>query len=300
MAYLQGDIILDDHYNTFASDVNDVWGVGTGDIGYGQTTTLSNVAASNQVTATQWATLLSRISSAATHQNSSITSITSPTVGDSIAAYTALAGNITTITNNRLNAAAAGTTTANNIDGTGSWTVSTVHEARIDFAGGDEARYFFNAGGYLSINPKHTKTTNHSKNIDWESCAAAFGQIQLRAQSITSTNNTGGYNTLTTGIGYYDLTTSYQVVAKKFGSGVYAPNHIQVSMKVSAAHADGNGNNGSQVFIKVEWLDDEADTFDDIVDGTTQSRISTNEPSTAVLTNSWGTLTFNQLTNTQS
>ena len=75
MAYTTGDTILDDHYNDFATSVNAIWGTGTGDAGYGQGTTVSAVSAGTTVTATQWTTLLARISSIASHQSSSITAI---------------------------------------------------------------------------------------------------------------------------------------------------------------------------------------------------------------------------------
>jgi hypothetical protein len=45
MAYTVGGLIEATHYNGFAASVNAVWGTGTGDRGYGQSTTLSTVAA---------------------------------------------------------------------------------------------------------------------------------------------------------------------------------------------------------------------------------------------------------------
>lgn len=73
MAYQSGDIILDDHYNGFRNTVNNVWGTGSGDRGYGQTSVVAAVAAGATITATQWSTLLSRISSAASHQGTALT-----------------------------------------------------------------------------------------------------------------------------------------------------------------------------------------------------------------------------------
>ena len=65
MAYTSGDTILDDHYNDFATSVNAIWGSGSGDRGYGQTNTVSSVSAGSTITASQWSTLLARITSAA-------------------------------------------------------------------------------------------------------------------------------------------------------------------------------------------------------------------------------------------
>ena len=108
MTYSAGNIIVDDDYNIFATgnaagtgdnsvnNINTIWGVGTGDKGYGQSTTVAAVSAGDTVSATQWATLLTRNASLASHQGSSITSISNPSTGDTIAAYTALSTNIAT------------------------------------------------------------------------------------------------------------------------------------------------------------------------------------------------------------
>ena len=103
MAYATGDTILDTHYNDFATSVNTLWGTGSGDDGYGNATTVATVSDGTTITASQWTTLLARITSMASHQGSSITSISNPSAGDTIEAYTALATNITTIDTNKLN-----------------------------------------------------------------------------------------------------------------------------------------------------------------------------------------------------
>jgi len=84
MSYSQGGTIEATDYNGFAASVNAVWGSGTGDSGYGQTSTLSTVAAGNTVTATQWATLIARLDSMRNHQAGTASGITQPTAGDLI------------------------------------------------------------------------------------------------------------------------------------------------------------------------------------------------------------------------
>ena len=65
MTYSVGSTILSDDYNVFATgasngaptnsaNVNNLWGVGNGNYGFGQSTTLSAVASENTITATQW------------------------------------------------------------------------------------------------------------------------------------------------------------------------------------------------------------------------------------------------------
>jgi len=60
MAYSSGDTILDDHYNDFATSVNALWGTGSTDSGYGESTTVASVSAGATITAAQWTTQIGR------------------------------------------------------------------------------------------------------------------------------------------------------------------------------------------------------------------------------------------------
>lgn len=311
MAYTQGDLILDDHYNTFATgnaggtatdsaNVNNVWGEGTGDRGYGQTTTLSAVSAGSTVTATQWSTMLDRITAMANHQGSTITSITNPTTGDTIEAYTALSTNITTIHTNRLNNAGFGTLTTANMTGTGSWSASTIHERSFTFSATNNARYFFNAGGELRVDTAISGGTADGKYNEWVDLAGTLaGQVVLGAQGTTVNGGTGTPTVSASTIGYHDLTTSYQEIYKQFAdSSPYTTNYILVEAK----------STGAVVTLKVSYIDAAADqTFDkavysplDVMDGTVTTTFTVAPPSTTYLTNTWGTPTEAVVTNSQS
>jgi hypothetical protein len=121
MAYSAGNTIIDDDYNIFATgnasgtpnngvrNINTIWGSGSATYGYGQSTTVAAVSAGSTITATQWATLLTRMTSIANHQGTSITAIGNPSAGTTISAYTALDSNITTLFGtSRLRAAGSG------------------------------------------------------------------------------------------------------------------------------------------------------------------------------------------------
>ena len=97
MAYTALDKILAAHYNTFVSgngtfgitnnnvaNLNSVWGEGFNDKGYGQSTVLAQVSPGGTVTATQWATLIARMQSAATHQGAAITDMPGAGAGAAI------------------------------------------------------------------------------------------------------------------------------------------------------------------------------------------------------------------------
>ena len=152
MTYSAGNTILDDDYNGFKDSVNGTLGVGATTQGYGQST-VAAVSAGATITATQWASLLNPISSMASHQGTSITTITNPSAGGTISAFTALSTNITNVTgDNRFNAAASGSDSSVSSVTTATWTASATLVKTFTFPSANQLRYFFNAGGmFVSV-----------------------------------------------------------------------------------------------------------------------------------------------------
>lgn len=296
MAYVLGDDILDDHYNGFATDINTIWGAGSGDSGYGQASTLATVSAGQDVTATQWATLLDRMDSMEAHQGSVITNPANPTVGTDISAFTTLSTDITTLTTNRLNNAANGTDGSNTISAAGSWTVNSVQAGRLTWSSANHARYFFNAGGEIRISFSRSGGTAHTKNTEWTQLCTDCGTLVFGARTMVKS---GGAGTPTTEIsdGFYDITTTYAVKFKQFeGTSPYTTNYIQVQFRTALT--------GTALDIYVQYVDDATDTSIpasvDIVDGTLTTTYLERPPSTTNLTDTWGNPTFSTLVNTQT
>jgi hypothetical protein len=113
MTYSVGGLIQATDYNTFvatgANNINTIWGTGSGDKGWGQTS-IGQVSAGGTVTATQWATLVANLATAGQQTSSTLTSRTQPVAGNTITILANVATDINTITNNRGNAALSGTT----------------------------------------------------------------------------------------------------------------------------------------------------------------------------------------------
>ena len=324
MAYASGDTILDDHYNIFVqggasaddhnvANVNTIWGAGaTGDKGYGQSGDLSTVSAGTTITATQWVILLNRVSTLANHQGSSITAITNPTTGNTISAYTALSGNISTIFSNRGNAAANGTdiTTNGTRTSTTTWDVSATITRTVTFSSANAARYFFNAGGMIRISNSLTATSGDAKSLEWADLLSKCGTIVTTGgtatQSIAGTNYTGTtkvggsgtVNIITTTTGYYDLTPggAATTIFRQYADSIpYTANYVTITMALNAA---------STVLTYVITLTDAAaDTIApdgsgsgnalDVVDGTLSNIMVVRPPSTTYLTNTWATPAMN-------
>ena len=240
MSYTSGGTIEATDYNGFVStasgaNVNDIWGTGSADKGYGQSA-LSTVSAAGTVTATQWASLVNTITSIAAHQGTSITSRTAPSAGDTISILSAVNTDLTTVTTNRGDAAASGTEivafsgTSSKTSGTGSgtsaWTIVFTHT--ITFPSADQARYFWNAGGLVKWNSSKT-STGELADAEWNDLATTLtGDIYVSGGTATQTINgvdytgttkvggTGSPSTLATTTGWYDLTTSDTLIYKQF------------------------------------------------------------------------------------
>ena len=323
MAYQTGDTILDDEYNSFATgstggsptdsaNINNLWGTGTGDRGYGQTGTLSAVSAGSNVTSTQWATALSRITSMGNHQGSTLGSMTSPSAGDEIEIIGAISSNISTLHSNRLVAAANGSTASTNLDSTGDWSVSNIQEVTVTFDSADEARYYFNAGGNIQIDPQITGYTDDAKGRSWNALSQMTGNLVFDAQgssrsggadSITVTEaHTSSEVTLATTIGYYDLTTSYQTLLQRDLTTSGSPyisggaNNVKIEAKSNGTQGS-NSDTGTVITFKISFLDASTDqTYDkseydplDVMDGTVRNSFNRVPPSTTYLTATWGT-----------
>lgn len=253
MAYSTGDTILDDHYNGFANDLNDIWGTGSGNEGYGQGSTLSTVSAGSSITATQWETLLSRLEAIASHQGTSGVSYSTINAGDDIQALSTLSGHITTVTSNRGNAATSGTTSTSSSNRTGSWNGCLTFTATIVFNSHNSARYFFNAGGMVKIDFTNQGGGSGNKDTAWGNLIAAAGPVYLTAAgpsgpastvSIGGTTYQGmdhkgtGTPATETNKGFFDLTSIDQELFKQLDTTYdYTSNFISINVKYDSSTA---------------------------------------------------------------
>jgi hypothetical protein len=322
MTYSVGGLIQATDYNGFASttsgaNVNNVWGVGSTDTGYGQSTTLSTVSAGAVVTATQWASLNSRISSMASHQGTTITSRANPVAGGVIGILAALNTDLTSITNNRGNAAASGSQftgwsgTSSKTTATGSgndpWTITFTHT--IAWASANAARYFFNAGGRIKWECSKTSTGTDADE-EWNDLANTLvgdifitggtGTQTIAGTGYTGTTKSGGTgtpSTLLTTTGWYDLLVTDTIIYKQFADTYsYTDQYIQIAAKTAGS--------GTQLVLTTTWVDPGGALFpnDNISGGTATTGITFGTapatvvtyfpPSTTYLTEaSWGTPT---------
>jgi hypothetical protein len=328
MTYAQSSVIVGTDYNTFVqggdtvnhnvANINSVWGVGNGNKGYGQSTTLASVASTNTITATQWSNLIARLNSILTHQAGSGSGISAPTSGTTIAYLSALSGSITTGYNNRLTAATNGTDITNTTLTT-AWNTATPTTFTVTrtatFASADAARYFFNAGGKLIINLSGTDNLSNSKGTDWVSLLGTkFASLTFGATTNGRNGSGGTVSSSNTSLGYWNLTTSDQAIltlTSASGTADYSSNNIVVNVKSNGVQGS-NGDVGSVITFTITLNDPAADTntappgipaytpagtapsqgnFNDAINLTVSSSITVRPPESTNITNTWGTVT---------
>lgn len=328
MTYSSGDLIEAVDYNGFANNtaganVNSIWGVGSGDSGYGQTP-LATVATGTSITATQWADLNNRISSIATQTNTAITSRTNPVVGDTIGILSALNTDLTNCTTNRGNALASGTlsdtwtgntakTTATG-SGQAAWTITFTHT--ITFPSANQARYFFNAGGLVRLDMSKSSVGTDS-DPDWNTFISTVGALFLsgRVNNATQTiagtaytgfTRTGGSGTpspFASTTGWYTLTpggTPTTMFQLNSTVSPYTGNYVRVTAAKDSTSTIltlvttwvSTGATGFGTTADISGGTNTASPFSLLGFGTAPAVLCrVLPPSTAVLTNSWGTPT---------
>jgi hypothetical protein len=273
MTYSVGGLIQATDYNGFvssnAANVNGIWSTGATTFGYGEAA-VSTVAAAATITATQWSTLNSRISSMASHQGTTITSRANPTTGSTIAILSNLSTDLTNITNARGNAVANGTQvtsfsgttskTTNTGSGSSAWTITFTHT--VTWASANAARYFFNAGGRIKWE-SNKSSTGQLADAEWNDLATTLvgdiyitGGNPLGTQTIASTaytgvtkiGGTGTPNQLATTSGWYSLTTSDTQIYRQFAdTAPYTGQSITINAKTAGS--------GTQLILTTTWND---------------------------------------------
>mgnify|MGYP001182346033 CR=1 FL=1 len=123
---------------------------------------------------------------------------------------------------------------------TTSWNGTIIHEVDLVFANANERRYFFNSQGLAIFNAgltggnsvagDQTQTYPNSpayqKDEIWQTMLNNMGTIYFGSNSTSPTGTGTG-----TAIGNYQLTSSFQTVFTKSGSGVYSENFYKIEAK---------------------------------------------------------------------
>ena len=289
MAKSAGDKITELDYNTLQSNISVIMGTpaGTTDTtatGYNQALSSSQVSVGNTVTEAQWDNLRTDITKAYTHQFGTAPTITNVSTSTTIGAteYNQYEALITTVSGdpNRYTLAAGQSTTTTGQTATLSagWNGTQIHQFTATFASSNERRAFFNAGGSIRFNLSLAYTGSEAKTLNWQSMMSNFGTVSFNYKE---TAVVGG--SVTSAVGNYDATATFQSIRSGVGTTPYAENDIILQVK---------SNSSSQLEFRILLQDDDTGDrpvpsppppygplVDENVQGTTTSTVSIVRPS---------------------
>lgn len=244
-------IIQATDYNTIQSKVALVLGIGSGDFGYGQSVSSSQVAQNSSISAQQWITLRNDLIKARQHQtgNDESISIFAPVQGAVVSQgiYNSCNDLATTITTDRLITPPSSQATLETIASaqrTTSWNGTISNVFTVTFSDDNAARHFFNSGGNLQFTASRSGGNSGSKNNTWTTMFTTMGTIVFGFNTTTATgsgnNSSYGWNNLPN--------SATRIFDKPAPSGSYAENEYFIyGRKVS----------GSQLEFTIQFQDND-------------------------------------------
>ena len=169
--------------------------------------------------------------------------------GDSITAATwsNMMLNVKDCWDNRFSPASRSTSTDSNQTYTSSWNTSLTQETTFTFSNEGLCRAYFNGGGRIGFSASRASGSSTTQNTNWTDTLSAMGSVYLQHATGAGSSGTNA------GIGFYELTTSYQDIWTKFGSGSYASNFFKMEAKINST------TNPTVITLKATFSDPHAE-----------------------------------------
>lgn len=303
----KGTLILATDYNAIQSNVALVLGSGSGNYGYGQSVTSSQVSSNAKISVAQWNNLRTDLLRCIQHQTNldytnyiPIASTASKITSEKYDFYKAVSDYISI---NRLAVplgpsvspppptpldgygtvlgGQATRETLNLSQRTTSWNTTVTHTLTVSFAassiysGTYESRYFFNGGGRFEFSASRIGGGAGTKNSSWTTLLQNMGTVYFDYDTTSCT----GSGTFVSTLGFYDLTTTPQDIFRRTigPSESYYPNQYRIQ-----AHVNDTSTRSQVIFtIRFEDLSGQPNPpwgTDELVDGTLTSQIQIYRP----------------------
>ena len=284
-----GDIITAARYNNAQARVAAVMGTGSSTEGYGQVLTSAQTSTGQTVSSTQVNNLYTDITAGRIHQVGTLpATILQVNSGDIIADETSddTLGNVGSgqykgftdyeslistfeSVGERFKLNVDHSTTLISITGsiTANWNSLRTHVVRATFVDANARRHFFNSGGTINFTAELAGYSG-AKSVDWANMLSNMGSIKFDYTSTYASGSGTGTN-----IGNFDLTSTYQQVFTKTGSGIYVENDYNIQVKEITSNV---------IEFLIEFRDDNAPGgygVDENVNGTLTSRLGTTRAS---------------------
>jgi hypothetical protein len=151
------------------------------------------------------------------------------------------------------------------------WNGLIYHEVVVTFASENARRFFFNTGGEIRFLANNTGASG-AKGLDWGILCTEVGTVKFAANETTSILS-GGDSGSGTSIGNYDLTGSYQNIYQKVGSGINTGIYAGNLYTIKARSVDVTSVTFRIEFNDISGPDANGGTIDNNVDGRIESII---------------------------
>ena len=280
-----GDIISRVRFNEIRGKIANVLGPGSGDKGYNQGLSSRVVPSGDDVLAADMNNLYDDMVKIYVHQNgvppttifevTTVDQITDALFADFESLINAAEGTPQRFAIDSTQAAlesAGVNSTRSDLWGGSSTPQAVVHEVKVTFSSATMRRAFFNAGGEIRFQFALSHSLvggdpNYAKTVDWKNMLGAIGTVRFTYNSTSATTGAGTPSLK----GNYQLTSSYQQLYLKTGSGVYADNDVTIQARNLSDNA---------IAFKITFQDDAngAGGADERVDGTLTSSITQYRP----------------------
>ncbi len=271
-----GDSVTASDWDITRNNILLITGTASGTEGWGQSWSVYNPAAGASITDTDTNDIINAAQDIAVYAGA--TNTVSDVSNGAVIQETDLnniQGTITNGYNGRLTADASYLSTENKDTSTrtAAWSTTVTHDCTVTFSSAAHRQAFFNAGGKLNFSASRSGGSSNDQNTDWTNMLSAIGTVQMAYTATTASSGT------TTSIGNEDLTTSYQTIYTKAGSGSYSTNFYQIQAKADSSTVlrflitFGDSHTGRGYF--------------DSVDGTLQSVIGQARPNSGTLPNGY-------------
>ena len=234
--------ILATDYNNIQTKISSVMGIGSGDYGYGQSLSSSQVSVGAKISASQWNNLRTDLIRARQYQTGITQSVSSAIIGSKITDSVSNSiiteyNNIADLAINERNlstlplVAQSTLTTWNTSTKTVAWNGTISHTITATFASANAMRNFFNCGCSVKFYASRTGGTAGTKNSSWTTMLTNMGTISFSRTTTTKTGSGTANN-----IGYSSLTTSDQLIFQKLTeTPLYSPNQYDIYARISGS-----------------------------------------------------------------
>lgn len=303
MTYASTQKILASDFTSLVSNgsnIGDHWGTGNGRHGLGQSVsayTVPSVTAASKVFATQWTGLFQAINKCLTHEGEAAIVPASAITGNPITAYASVTAASAAAylhagkTALPLSSSAPSVAIRSSPWGSSS-AAKLIFTQTVTFDSADAARYFFNAGGTISLSYAHTGPTTLD-NSAWTTLTANTGTISFGYQNTKRTggagspsaqldNDDGGYwHTEATPPGNLHFKLRGDTGLPNYGDAMHS-----LQLEISKSGTDSiPARNGHPTIVFTTTLQDI--TASTSATGSTTASLVINSPATTYLTNSW-------------